>query len=144
MNDKQLEIYKAAKNEEGTKEWEPGSNPRIEEYHATTTFGRHSDEFPWCSSFLNWCCQQVGVRGTNSAAARSWLTWGEEINEPQIGDLVILQRGSSKSQAHVGFYEGEHQSTKELIKIFGGNQGDEVCSKWMQRSHVIAYRRHET
>lgn len=141
MKNKQLEIYDRAKLEEGTKEWNPGSNPKIGDYHASTSFGRHSDEFPWCSSFVNWCCQQVGIKGTGSAAARSWLKWGEEITKPQVGDIVVMQRGTSKSQAHVGFFEGEHQSMKEIIKVYGGNQGDEACSKWVQRSHVLAYRR---
>lgn len=139
---KQLEIYKIAKLEDGVKEFSPGSNPRIEEYHATTTFGKHSDEFPWCSSFVNWCCTKAGVKGTNSAAANSWLNWGVPVEIPQVGDIVILSRGSSKSQAHVAFFEGVSKAVPmQTVKLFGGNQGDAVCSKWFPASQVLGYRR---
>ena len=52
------------------------SNPRIEEYFATTTYGRHPNSEPWRSAFVNFCVTQAGVKGTNSALALSWLDWG--------------------------------------------------------------------
>lgn len=144
MNDKQLEIYKIARSQEGVAEFEPGSNPRIEEYHASTSFGKQSDNFPWCGSFMAWVCIRAGVKPPkDAAAARSWLSWGEEISEPQVGDIVILQRGKSKSQAHIALFEGYHKSMPELIKCFGGNQGNEVCSQWFQKINVLAYRRYK-
>ncbi|WP_224984859.1 TIGR02594 family protein [Geomonas agri] len=48
-------------------------NPRILSYHATTTLKATDDETPWCSSFVNWCLKQAGVKGTDSAAATSWV-----------------------------------------------------------------------
>ena len=91
---------------------------------------------------MNWVCAQAKVKGTNSAAARSWLTWGEEVLTPVVGDIVVLQRGASKSQGHVGFYEGKSaQLNLGLVKVFAGNQGDSVCSQWMQEAHVLGYRR---
>jgi hypothetical protein len=46
--------YEIAKAELGTTEV-PGTqnNPRILEYHATTTLKATTDEVPWCSSFVN-------------------------------------------------------------------------------------------
>ncbi len=62
----------------------PGAahNPRILEYHRTTTLGHGAaskDETPWCSSFVNFCMVMSGFRGTNSASARSWLKWGSGL-----------------------------------------------------------------
>ena len=139
---KQLELYDLAKKEEGVHEWEPGSNPRIVEYHSHTSLKAPDDAVPWCSSFMNWVCFKSGVKGTNSAAARSWLAWGEPVDNPQVGDLVILQRGKSKSQGHVGFYEGINEKVNlPLIKVFAGNVGDRVATSWEQAGHVLGYRR---
>lgn len=53
-------------------------NQRIVEYHAATTLPRraHADETAWCSSFVNWVFDRVGIEGTRSALASSWLGWG--------------------------------------------------------------------
>ena len=42
----------------------PGAkhNNRILEYHATTGLSADDDETPWCSSFVNWNFQQLGMR----------------------------------------------------------------------------------
>eukprot|EP01156_Anaeramoeba_ignava_P011257 Anaeramoba_ignava/a482504_22.p5 GENE.a482504_22~~a482504_22.p5 ORF type:complete len:143 (+),score=5.17 a482504_22:255-683(+) len=53
-------------------------NPRIIEYHKSTTLRASNDETAWCSSFVNWCIEQAGLKGTDSAAARSWLKWGKK------------------------------------------------------------------
>ncbi len=138
--DKQLQMYDIAKKEEGVAEL-PGDqqNPRIIEYHSCTSLKADDEAIPWCSSFVNWVANQAKVLGTNSAAAQSWLKWGEHIDKPQVGDLVILQRGNSKSSGHVGFYEGERSG---FIRVFGGNQGDRVCSMNFSSSKVLEYRRY--
>ena len=50
----------------------PMANPRIVEYHATTSLKATFDEVPWCSAFVNWVMEQAGIKGTGSAKARSW------------------------------------------------------------------------
>jgi len=60
-----------ARGEIGQKEIKGGKhNPRILEYHATTTRKATTDEVSWCSSFVNWCMTQAGYEGTNSAWAK--------------------------------------------------------------------------
>ncbi|MDH4280687.1 MAG: hypothetical protein OEW83_21690 [Acidimicrobiia bacterium] len=44
-------------------------NPRIIEYHASTSLKASNDGTAWCSSFVNWCVSQAWLTGTNSAAA---------------------------------------------------------------------------
>lgn len=95
-------------------------NPRILEYHATTTFKGTTDEIPWCSSFVNWCMEQADYRGTRSAAARSWLQWGQRLSAPVPGCIVVLSRDGG---GHVGFYMGQDSYG---LRILGGNQGDAV------------------
>lgn len=103
-------------------------NPRILSYHATTTLKATDDETPWCSSFVNWCLNEVGIKGTNSAAAGSWLHWGTPSG-PVPGAIVVIcsskrtDRSFSTSGAHVGFLIEE---TATDFRLLGGNQGNSV------------------
>jgi hypothetical protein len=63
-------------------------NPRVVEYLKTTTLGspeNANDETPWCSSFVNWCMEQVHLKGTDNAMARSWRHWGKKLEKPKFG-----------------------------------------------------------
>lgn len=97
------------------------NNPRVVEYHASTGLGASPDAVPWCSSFVNWCMKRVGIPRTKSAAARSWLNWGEPTDRP--GGVAVLTRGPNPAAGHVGFYLGEREGSLYLL---GGNQGDRV------------------
>ena len=124
---KWLEIARA---EIGIRET-PGTiaTPRILEYLATTPLkdGGKTDETPWCSSFVNWCLKQCGIQGTRSAAARSWLTWGE-ARDHRPGAIVVIHHRSggtsiTSSGFHVAFSLG---GDAHGIRLLGGNQGDAV------------------
>lgn len=128
-----------ALDEVGTKEIAGDEhNPRIVEYHKTTTLAASSDEVPWCSSFVNWVMKQVGIKGTRSAAARSWLTWGRPLSEPVYGCIVVMRRGKAPAAGHVGFYL-EPVGT-DYIRVLGGNQSNQVNAATFRRSTVLAYR----
>jgi len=124
-----------AKGELGVKEI-PGSgdNPRIVEYHQTTTLKATDDAVPWCSSFVNWCLEQAGVRGTKSAAASSWRDWGEELEEGRLGCIVVMRRQGGN---HVGFYMSEDA---DGVFVLGGNQGDAVNVKHFPWEIVTHFR----
>lgn len=62
------------------------------------------DSTAWCSSFANWCVEQSGYRGSNSAAAESWKEWGEEMKEPRYGAIVVVTRATNPTKYHVGFF----------------------------------------
>lgn len=131
--------FTVARGEIGQKEVAgSGDNPRVVEYHATTTLKATEDSVSWCSSFVNWCFKQAGIKGTNNAAARSWLNWGTELKEPKQGCVVIYWRVAPDSwQGHVGFVD-----RVEAGKIYtlGGNQGDAVSIKSFPKSQVLGYR----
>lgn len=101
-----------------------GDNPRIVEYHRSTTLpapDRSNDETAWCSSFANWCVEKSGHAGTDSAWARSWLNWGRSTATPVVGCIVVFRR--NVNFGHVGFFISKTEST---IKILDGNMSDSV------------------
>jgi uncharacterized protein (TIGR02594 family) len=105
---------------------------RIVAYHQTTGLRATDDETPWCSSFVNWVMVQAGYRGTNSAAARSWLNWGRELgDEPRQGAITVLKRRGRTSDAATGSTSGFHVAfflsrTTGAVTLLGGNQGNRV------------------
>jgi uncharacterized protein (TIGR02594 family) len=103
---------------------DPEENPRIVEYLKSCGItgpveGRTGDEIPWCSSFVNWCMREAGIRGTNDARAISWKEWGQTLDEDELryGCIVVFPH-------HVGFYFGDYNEDK--ISLLGGNQSDEI------------------
>ncbi|OWP83291.1 hypothetical protein BWK59_11305 [Flavobacterium davisii] len=97
-------------------------NPFILDYHATTG-GFKNDETPWCSSFVNWTFKQNDIKGTNSAMAMSWKSWGQNLGKtPAYGSVAVFSYGGGKG--HVGFVAGQNASGKLII--LGGNQSDQV------------------
>ncbi len=114
------------------------SNPRITEYHGCTSLAGYDDKADWCSSFVGWTLAHCGLRGTGSALARSWLTWGEPLQEPVAGCLAVLWREDPRSwKGHVGFflrYEGDQ------IVLLGGNQLESVREHRYPRDTVLGYR----
>lgn len=126
-----------ARAELGQAEGGPGAgNPRIEAYHATTQGGAAPDSVHWCSSFVNFCVEGAGLRGTDSKLARSWLDWGVEAPEFVPGCIVVLKRGSPP-KGHVGFYVGREGGR---IQLLGGNQGDKVSIASFDADRVIGRR----
>jgi uncharacterized protein (TIGR02594 family) len=114
-----------------------GNNPRVIEYHKTTTLKATQDSVAWCSSFVNWCMKQAEIQGSGSAAARSWLSWGKKLDTPRNGCIAVLKRGSNPANGHVAFYVGDGTST---IRLLGGNQGDQVKVSTFPKSMVLSYR----
>ena len=117
----------------------PDHNQRIIEYHEQTSLKASDDETPWCASFVNWCLAVAGEKGTNSAAARSFVCWGyaASIGEIRAGDIAILARGKPW-QGHVGFV---HAWNADHIQLLGGNQNDSVSLQWYPVSRLVGLRR---
>lgn len=134
-----------ARAEAGVRCAPPGqSNPRITTYHAGTNIAGYDDKAAWCSSFANWCLAQVGLAGTGSALARSWLAWGEVLEGPRPGCIVVLSRDDPASwTGHVGFYlrhDAGPGDQGERIVLWGGNQLDCVCENSYPAHTLLGYR----
>jgi uncharacterized protein (TIGR02594 family) len=131
----------AAERELGIQEIKGGQhNPRILAYHAATSLAASDDETPWCASFVNWCLEVTGQRGTQSATARSFLTWGHSVapEAAQPGDIAVFKRGSSPWQGHVGFFVGWDGSN---VRLLGGNQNDSVSLASYPSTGLLGIRR---
>ncbi|WP_313349072.1 TIGR02594 family protein [Paracoccus sp. (in: a-proteobacteria)] len=98
----------------------------------------------WCAAFVNATLARAGNGGTGSNMARSFLDWGAAVNEPQMGDVVVLERGKPPF-GHVGFFAGF--APDGSIQILGGNQGGAaqgggaVSVSTYPASKVLGYRR---
>lgn len=114
------------------------NHPRVLEYLQSCELLAPSlqqkDETPWCAAFVNWCMEQAGIEGTNSARARDWLHWGEAQSTPTRGCVVVFSRGAG---GHVGFYLGE---TDTHIEVLGGNQRNAVNVLYYSKHRVLGYR----
>lgn len=131
-------LLEVALKERGTREV-PGrlDNARIVEYLKTTTYpipAGYIDEIPWCSAFINWCCKQCGIEGTDSAGSQSWLDWGIET-DGDIGDIIIFKWNS---HGHVALIK---DITEDGIYCLGGNQKNSVCISFFSYNNVVGYRR---
>lgn len=116
----------------------PKAHRQIQAYHSTTALRATSDEVPWCSAFVNWCMVQARQRGTGSAAARSWLEWGEPLQRPRLGCVVILQSSRGPNAGHVGLYWMQRNASQ--IWLYGGNQDNAVGVKAYPRIDIIGLR----
>ena len=136
-----IKLVTAALQEYGVTE-KPGSKheERILEYFdATDHDWVRTDETAWCSAFMNHCAQEAGLEKTGALNARSWLEIGEEVEEPQLGDVVIFWREKRDSwKGHVGIYIGEDE---KYIHCLGGNQRNEVNIKDYSKALLLGFRR---
>jgi len=115
-----------------------GDNPRVLEYLHSTNLDAPSastDETPWCSAFVNWCVEQSGYAGTDSAWARSWLNWGRSTNTPTVGSVVVFSR--DVSSGHVGFLISRSASG---IRVLGGNQSNQVSIANFPTTRLLGFR----
>jgi uncharacterized protein (TIGR02594 family) len=128
-----------AYRELGVQTWPSGrSNPRITDYHAHTNIAGYDDKASWCSSFVNWSLRQAGIVGTNSALARSWLTWGDPLEEPVTGCIAVLSREDPTGwKGHVGFFL---RTEDQAVFLLGGNQLNQVREHHYPIASLLAYR----
>ncbi len=128
-----------ALQELGVTEYLDGSNSRILEYFAMTSYPKEeiTDEIPWCAAFLCWCLERSGIKSTRSAWSLSFLKWGREIEDVQFGSVVVLTRTEDPSKGHVGIVVGFDPLS---IWVLGGNQSNSVCVQKFPRTSVMSYR----
>ena len=118
-------------------------NPVILAYFEAVGHGWvKDDETPWCAAFVGACLEEVGVKGTGSLAARSYLNWGKKVTKPKYGDIVVFWRGSKNSwEGHVAFFVKE---TDNYVYVLGGNQSNSVNVTRYSKSKVLGYREPST
>lgn len=117
----------------------PVDNERIVGYaQLAGVSGVSDDETPWCATFVGAMLERNGIKGSKSAAARSYENWGTRLGKASYGSIVVLHRGDPKDwRGHVGFYLGEDNTH---VCLLGGNQNDRVGKNWFPKSRVLGYR----
>ena len=96
----------------------------------------------WCAAFVNATLQQSGQQGTGSNMARSFMNWGQPVDQPQRGDLAVFSRGDPNGPyGHVGFFDGYNPDG--TIRVLGGNQGDAVSVASYSPNALLGFRRGE-
>ena len=110
---------------------DPAENYRILTYLRSCEFlddsFKNSDETAWCAAFMNWCVEQAGYAGTDSAWALDWKNWGQ-ASAKRRGSIAVFERyvydnGVKHTYGHVGFYLGMIDGR---ISLLGGNQSNSV------------------
>jgi len=97
------------------------------------------DETPWCAAFVGSILELCDIQSTRSAAARSYQSWGVEIDKPIPGCIVVFWRGNPNGyNGHVGFVTGVTRDGNLIV--LGGNQGDAINEKAFSRDRVVSYR----
>lgn len=105
----------------------------------------------WCAAFVNAVLKESGMQNLHDIdhiaplMARSFLDWGESVDIPQAGDIVVFPRGKEGWQGHVGFYVGweKHEDGKVYWKILGGNQSDSVSIELYRSTKALGIRRYK-
>lgn len=136
-----LQLVQLALDKYGTREVTgQKDNPEIMQMAADCGFEEYThDEIAWCSLLVNWIAWKAQYQRSGSLAARSWLTVGAVVTEPEMGDVVIFWRGDPNgAYGHVGLYIGRRNG---LIWVLGGNQGNMVQIEGFDPSRLLGYRR---
>jgi uncharacterized protein (TIGR02594 family) len=88
----------------------------------------------WASAFVEWSLNQSKIKGPKNDDPFAWLSWGQDLQKPIIGCIVVL---SFSGLHHVGFYFGDDG---DFIKVLGGNESDAVRIFRYPKSAVFGYR----
>lgn len=135
--------FEIALKEIGTKEIVgTRHNPEVLKYYKKVGHSWvQDDETAWCAAFVGYCLEMAKITSTKKLNARSYMEWGEATTTPQIGDIVVLWRGTKDGwQGHVGFYI---KQDKDGIWILGGNQSNQVCIIEYPKYRLLGYRKTE-
>lgn len=99
------------------------------------------DETPWCAGFANAMLEDSGIVGTHAATAKSFLKWGQRLEHPQLGCIVVFHRPPNPGSGHVAFFLGfVDRGGVRYVKVLGGNQGDKVSIALFPASRIAGYR----
>lgn len=81
------------------------------------------NDHAWCSNRANADFRKVGVKGTDSAAAASWRTWGRGCPY-WFGSTLGLRHASGG--AHVTTFLYWIDEANRIAACYGGNQGNKL------------------
>lgn len=100
----------------------------------------------WCAAFANAILEQSDIPSNKdhkyALTARAFLDWGEKVEKPEMGDVVVFPRGNEGWKGHVGFYVKEQVIDGVLYYyILGGNQKNSVRVDLYRADRALGIRR---
>jgi uncharacterized protein (TIGR02594 family) len=101
----------------------------------------------WCAAFANAILEKSEIPSNKdhkyALTARSFLDWGEAVETPEMGDVVVFPRGNQGWQGHVGFYVKQQEIDGKLYYyILGGNQKNKVSVELYPADKAVGIRRY--
>lgn len=100
----------------------------------------------WCAGFVNSALKQIGVDGSGSLTANSFMNWGNGVDPSQIlrGDVLVQSRGLAANQpgGHVGFATGQSRMSggQLQLEMLSGNYRNGVGTGWVNATDIQARR----
>jgi len=132
----------------------PKDNSEIVSWFKFTSLDRSEwhDSTPWCAVTQNAALGLNGEKGTGSAAALSFSTWGHEVDwtDALPGDMVVFEWTDADGNV-TGHHVAQFVSQQgNFVTCIGGNQLDrptgfhEISIKTFGKDSVINVRRAKT
>ena len=89
----------------------------------TWRFGRRV----YCALGANYVLARAGIKGTGSALARSFYSWGRKTNDPRPGDIAVVRRNhvavvvdrTAHSVIAVSFNDYQHRILRRTYSLHG-------------------------
>ncbi|RWN62419.1 CHAP domain-containing protein [Mesorhizobium sp.] len=113
-----------------TREWPVRGNPVIMGFFDATGFRTPSgDTTYWCAAFVSDCIKRSLMSRSikdrlwpynQGAASAAYRSFGNSVDTPQQGDLVVFRNSGEAWRGHIGFVYGIEGN---VIRVLGGNQG---------------------
>lgn len=114
----------------------PDSNPEVVQmFKDIKRGGIKDDATPWCAAFVGAMLERSGIKSSRFESAKSYLGWGDDLEGPMYGCVVVFTR---EGGGHVGFVVG--RDDEGHLMVLGGNQGDAVNIKAFKLDRVSGYR----
>ena len=118
------------------------SNPAILTWARDLDQWYPGDDVAWCGLFVAHC-MSVGApdepQDFNRLGARAWLAYGQNSGI-QLGAVAVFWRThpTTSWHGHVALVTG---SSRDAIRVIGGNQGDAVTETWISRGRLLGCRK---
>jgi len=89
----------------------------------------------WCAAFVNAALKSLGIEGTGSNVATSFLNFGQKVDTAQRNDILVQARGhrAGETGGHVGIATGNTKigpGGEMMVEMTSGNQNDRVQTTW--------------
>lgn len=107
----------------------------IRETFKHTTYPLTDVTPPACAAGLNRCLEEVGILGTKSAAAKSFLEWGIE-HDIVCGSILVFRWPAG--DYHVTLFAGEGDAN--TVACLGFNQNHKVQLSVYARKWIVGVR----